>query len=147
MFALPEFSISLKHKGKVKDCKRIMNSGDCAEVCRAVFDADTIEWVESFIVIALNRNNKTLGFYKVSSGGISGTVADPRVIYQFALLSNATSIIICHNHPSGNDQPSNQDKELTNKIAAAGKMLDIKLIDHIILTEDNYYSFADNGEI
>jgi DNA repair protein RadC len=143
--SIPEFTLSLKMKQTPSELFTVKTSADCADVMREVFDADHIEWVEEFVVIALSRSNKVMGFYKVSQGGISGTVADTRVIMQFALLSNACSIIIAHNHPSGNLKPSRQDEELTNKIRHAGNILDIKVLDHIILTSEGYYSFLDNG--
>src|SRR5438128_11419076 len=93
----------------------------------------------------LNRANNVLGMYDVSTGGISGTVADTRVIFVAALKANACGIIISHNHPSGNLKPSRQDEELTQKIKLAGQLLDIKLMDHAIVTADGYYSFADEG--
>lgn len=142
---IPEFSITLKSKVKSSDLRVVKGSRDVAEIARLCFDADTIDWVESFIVIALNRANKVLGFYKVSQGGVTGTVADPKVIFQFALLANATSLIMAHNHPSGNLQPSRADEELTRKIKDAGQLLDIRVIDHIIVTDEGFYSFADEG--
>lgn len=142
---LPEFEISLKFKGKKSELKTVNTSSDAAEICRHCFDEGKLDWVEEFVVIALNRANKVIGFYKVSSGGLTGTVADPKVIYQFALLSSATSIILSHNHPSGNTRPSQADIDLTLKIRDAGKFLDIKLLDHIIITDESYTSFADEG--
>lgn len=142
---LPEFSISLKYKSKKSELKTITCPGDAADVARQCFNADTMDWVESFIVIALNQANKVLGFYKVSSGGVSATVSDPKVIFQFALLSNASAIILAHNHPSGNLEASNADKAMTEKIKNASKMLDITLIDHIIVTDESYTSFSQMG--
>lgn len=142
---VPEFHIGLKTKGNPENVITVRNSSDVADVARKCFDADAISWVESFIVIALNRANRVIGFYKVSQGGVTGTVADPKVIFQFALLANATSLIIAHNHPSGNLQPSNADEKLTQQIKNAGQLLDIKVLDHIIVTETSFYSFADEG--
>lgn len=100
---------------------------------------------EVFAVIFLNRANKIKHFEIISRGGITGTVADPRVILRKALEEEATSIILCHNHPSGNLKPSYADEELTRKIKEAASFMDIKVIDHIIVSEDGYYSFADEG--
>ena len=100
---------------------------------------------EVFAVIFLNRANKINHFEVISRGGITGTVADPRVILKKALEEDATSIVLCHNHPSGNLQPSLADEELTKKIKEAASYMDIKVIDHIIVSEDGYYSFADEG--
>jgi DNA repair protein RadC len=88
-----------------------------------------------------------LCLFNVSSGGITGTVADPRLIYTAALKVNAVSLILSHNHPSGALKPSRQDEELTQKIKSAGAFLDIKVLDHVILSSEGYYSFADEGLI
>lgn len=100
---------------------------------------------EVFAVIFLNRSNKVNHFQIVSEGGITGTVADPRVILKKALEQNAVSIILCHNHPSGSLRPSRADEELTTKIKEAARFLDIRVLDHIIVSDDGYYSFADEG--
>ena len=100
---------------------------------------------EVFAVVFLNRANKINHFEIISKGGITGTVADPRIILKKALEEDATSIVLCHNHPSGNLQPSKADEELTRKIKEAANYLDIKIIDHIIVSEEGFYSFADEG--
>ncbi|HEY9361881.1 MAG TPA: DNA repair protein RadC [Chitinophagaceae bacterium] len=102
---------------------------------------------EVFAVLFLNRANKINHFEIISQGGITGTVADPRVILKKALQEEAISIILCHNHPSGNLKPSRADEELTLKIKEAAHFLDIKVLDHIIVSEDGYFSFADEGMI
>ncbi len=102
---------------------------------------------EEFWILMLNNNNKILRPYRVSEGGISQTVADPKRIYKAAIENNASQLVLCHNHPSGNLQPSPAYRSLTNKLIAAGKNLDIKVIDHIIVTDGGYYSFADEGLI
>lgn len=100
---------------------------------------------EVFAVLYLNRANKINHWEVVSSGGMSGTVADPRVILRKALEEKAVSMILCHNHPSGNLKPSIADKELTNKIREASRFFDINLLDHIIVSQEGYFSFADEG--
>jgi DNA repair protein RadC len=100
---------------------------------------------EVFAVVFLNRANKINHFEIISKGGISGTVADPRIILKKALEEDATAIVLCHNHPSGNLQPSRADEELTKKIKEAAAFFDIKILDHIIVSEEGYYSFADDG--
>jgi DNA repair protein RadC len=100
---------------------------------------------EVFAVIFLNRANKVNHFEIVSEGGITGTVADPRIILKKALEEDAVSIILCHNHPSGNLKPSRADEELTTKIKEAARYIDIKVLDHIIVSDEGYYSFADEG--
>ena len=100
---------------------------------------------EVFAVMFLNRANKVNHFEIVSEGGITGTIADPRVILRKALEEDAVSIILCHNHPSGSLKPSKADQQLTIKIKEAARFLDIAVVDHIIVSEDGYYSFADEG--
>jgi DNA repair protein RadC len=100
---------------------------------------------EVFAVIFLNQANRVNHFEVVSQGGITGTVADPRLILKKALESHAVNVILCHNHPSGNLKPSKSDEELTYKIREAARFFDIKVIDHIIVSNDGYFSFADEG--
>lgn len=102
---------------------------------------------EEFWVLLLNRGLKVLGEKLVSEGGISGVSVDAKRIFKIALDEGAVSIALAHNHPSGNNKPSEEDINLTKKLTQAGKLLDINVIDHIIVTQNNYYSFADEGEI
>jgi DNA repair protein RadC len=102
---------------------------------------------EEFWLLMLNRANRVLGRYKVSQGGLSGTVIDTRIILKKALDNLASSIIICHNHPSGNKQPSDSDVKITEKLKKAAEMLEIKLLDHVIIADKSYFSFADEGLI
>ena len=105
-----------------------------------------INWLEEFAVMCLNPSKQVIGIYHVGSGGVSGCYADLKVIFQIALGCNAHSILIAHNHPSGNTRPSQADKDLTSRIKDAGIMLECPVIDHIILTPDEtYLSFADEG--
>jgi DNA repair protein RadC len=120
----------------------VQSSKDIAQYLRAVLKDFTYE---VFAVLFLNRANKVNHFEIISRGGITGTVADPRVILKKALEQDATSIVLSHNHPSGSLKPSNADEALTKKIKEAAKYLDIKVIDHIIVSEEGYYSFADEG--
>ncbi len=100
---------------------------------------------EEFWIVLLDRANGVIAKKQISSGGISGTVADPKLIFKIALEQMASSIILVHNHPSGNRQASKKDADLTNKLAAAGKNLEIPVLDHLIFTDNGYYSFADEG--
>jgi DNA repair protein RadC len=102
---------------------------------------------EEFWLLMLNRANRVLGRFKVSQGGLSGTVIDTRIILKKALDTLASSIIVCHNHPSGNNQPSDADVRITEKLKKASEMLEIKLLDHIIIADKSYFSFADEGLI
>lgn len=102
---------------------------------------------EVFGVVFLNRANKIIHFEIISKGGITGTVADPRIILKLALLHGATSLILSHNHPSGNLQPSKADDLITHNIREAAALIDIKLLDHLIVSENGYYSYLDEGAI
>jgi len=100
---------------------------------------------EEFWVICLNRNNRFISKHKISSGGIAGTVADMKMIFNIALKELASSIILCHNHPSGNNQPSESDRILTKKAVEGGKLLEIEVLDHIIIAQHQYFSFKQDG--
>jgi DNA repair protein RadC len=102
---------------------------------------------EQFWMLLLNRGNRLMRKIPISEGGISGTVVDPKKIFNIVLEAHASSIIIGHNHPSGNLEPSEADTRLTKKIRDAGNLLDVALLDHIIVSDDGYYSFADQGSI
>jgi DNA repair protein RadC len=127
---------------------KISCSDDAYKQVLRFYDKNTVALQKQFIVLYLNRANLVLGGHKVFTGGLTGTVADVRLILGIALKACACSIIISHNHPSGNLKPSGADQELTNKLKEAGKLMDINLLDHIILSpEGSFYSFADEGLI
>lgn len=114
----------------------------------SVFDADTIGYKETFKVLLLNNANKIIGYTTISEGGLTSTIVDVRMILQTALVSNATSIILTHNHPSGNPRPSGHDDNLTKKIKSACELMDIRLLDHIIVTPyDSFFSYCDEGRL
>ena len=100
---------------------------------------------EQFWIMLLNNANKVIKLEKIGVGGMTGTTADPKKIFKSALENNAASVMLCHNHPSGNVIPSNADKQITNNLVKAGQFLEIKILDHIIIGNDNYFSFADEG--
>ncbi len=102
---------------------------------------------EEFWILILNQANKVVSQFNASKGGISGTVIDVRIIMEKALYQHATSLILCHNHPSGNNKPSKADTNITQKLVHAGKILDIQVLDHVIVAENRYFSFADEGLI
>lgn len=122
--------------------KVIRSSNDIAEYLRVHIKDFSYE---VFAVLFLNKANKINHFEIISRGGITGTVADPRIILKKALEEDATSIVLCHNHPSGNLKPSRADEDLTFKIKEASRFFDIVVLDHIIVSEEGYYSFADEG--
>lgn len=122
----------------------IKGSEDIAEFLRAKL-AHKLQ--ETFAVLFLNRANRIIALETISEGGITGTVVDIRIIMKKAVLHDAVSIVLCHNHPSGNLQPSRADESITYKIKEAAALFDIRLLDHIIVSVDGHYSFADDGKI
>lgn len=127
---------------EVKDKEKIITSRDAYDMLYPLV-ADKSH--EEFWIVLLNRGNKVIEKILVSSGGLTGTVADVRMIFNHAIKSQATSLVLCHNHPSGNVSPSQTDIDLTKKLVKAGETLDIKVVDHLIIGENKYYSFADEG--
>lgn len=122
---------------------KISSSEDAHIIIKQFYD-DDIEIYESFFLLLLNRANNTIGFVKISQGGTVGRVVDPKLIAKYAIDGLASSVILAHNHPSGNTNPSEADREATKKIKEGLKLFDISVLDHIILTADSHFSFADN---
>ena len=141
--------VELIYKTKVKASERpkVKCSRDAYELFLKHWDADKLEFVEEFKVMLLNKANKVLGICTLSSGNVCGTVADPKLVFAAGLKGNASYVMAAHNHPSGNLKPSQADEALTLKITEAGKFLDLPLLDHLIITQEGYYSFADEGLI
>lgn len=129
---------SLYHQVNIK------SSHDAADFIRPMF-GDNLGICEEFHIILLNQRNNTIGNVRISQGGITATIADVRMIGKYALESLATAVILAHNHPSGNCKPSQADIQLTQKAKSALALFDINVLDHVILTEESYYSLADEG--
>lgn len=143
---LAEIEVSYKKKVRCNDLPKIKCSKDAEKLLRSIWSKN-LEYIEEAYLLCLNRANCVLGFMKLSSGGICGTVVDVKMILQVAIKTNSVGIIISHNHPSGNNKPSEADIKLTRNIKEACKFMDIALLDHVILTEENYFSFADEGTL
>ena len=141
-----EVQLSFKKYNSI-NASRISTSKDANAVFRELFPPNQISYREHFYVLYLNNSNHIMGYQLLSIGGITNTIVDIRIVLQGALLTTAVGIILAHNHPSGNTKPSISDRELTDKIDKACKTLDIQLLDHLIITEESYFSFADNGEL
>ena len=141
---IAEVSIVYKSNNPMNKKVQIRSSLDINELMQPVF-SEFMSHHEEFWIILLSYNNTVLGISKISQGGLAETIIDTRIIFQLALKSNSSKICLCHNHPSGNLMPSTQDQELTRTIVNAGKLMNIEVIDHIILSDGGYYSFADNG--
>jgi DNA repair protein RadC len=139
-----EVQISYRNKLQAADRPRISCSRDAADLLQANWSND-IELLEEFNVLFLNKANQVTGLFKASRGGTSGTVVDMKIIFATALKALASGIIVAHNHPSGNLQPSQADIDLTRKLRKGGELLDITVLDHLILSTSGYYSFADEG--
>jgi DNA repair protein RadC len=133
---LPELQVKVTRKNKEYDKFTIGNPDDVFNFAKMVFDSDTILWKEEFILLCVNTANDIIGTIRISSGGVAGTVVDPKWVFTSALGCCASGIILIHNHPSGNLKASSQDIELTKKIVTAGRALDIQVLDHIIIGGD-----------
>ena len=142
-----EIDIVYKKKVTCKASERplIGSSNDAYKVCMHYWNPDKIELLEEFKVLFLSRANRVLQIFPVSQGGITGTVADPRLILAGAIRVATRAMILVHNHPSGSLKPSRADGELTLKIKEAAKFFDMKVLDHLVISSEGYYSFADEG--
>lgn len=148
LFKASEVQLKYKTKVKASDRYKVSSSQSAYKLLiENFFDEETIEHKESFKIVLLNQGNKVLGVSSIAEGGISTTVADTRIIMQTAILSNASSIIIAHNHPSGNIQPSASDDRVTDEIKKACGFMQISFLDHLIVTPEQYFSYADEGKI
>lgn len=142
----PKVRIVYSKNQKPSESVKVTSSKDVYNWFKKLWSSQ-LQTREEMLILLLNRNNQILGYHTLSSGGITGTVADIRLLYSVALNALATSVIIAHNHPSGNLSPSESDRVLTRKVKAAGQVMDIALLDHLIITKEGYYSFADQGEM
>ena len=125
----------------------IKNSKKSFELMLNEWELETLQMQEEVKIILLNRSNKVLGIYSLAKGGLTSCIVDVRIILSIALKTLATGIILVHNHPSGNLKPSKADLDITKKLKNSCDLLDISLLDHLIITKDNYFSFADEGLI
>ena len=141
-----EIKVSYKEKIKTSKSDAIKSSEDAAKLLIENWDTDTIGLYESFKVLLLNNSNKIKGVYQLSSGGITGTLVDIRILFAVILKTLSVGVILVHNHPSGKLKPSEADKNLTQKIKKAAKIFDINVLDHLIIVPNgSYFSFSDNG--
>ena len=146
-FMVAEIQLSYKSNVKPSLRPKINGSSDANAILLQSWDLSKLDLIEQFKVLYTNKGNRVLGILELSTGGISATVADPKLIFVAALKAGASGIILSHNHPSGNLKPSQRDIDLTRKIKEGGKLLEIQLLDHLIITSEGYYSFADEGLI
>lgn len=139
--------VELTYKSTSKSRNKIYSSEDAYEVLLSTYREGTICYKEYFKVLFLNQASQILGYTLISEGGITDTTVDVRVILQAALLTNSVALVLAHNHPSGNPRPSRQDMAITKQIKEAARLMRITVIDHLILTDAGYYSFADEGQL
>ena len=142
-----EVQVTYKTKVKASERPKLTTSKEVYELLLNTYDKDTIELKEYFKVVLLNQANKVLGVHNLSEGGIDEVYCDVRQIMQIAVLTNASSIIVSHNHPSGNTEPSINDRRLTTNIKQVCEIMNIRLLDHVIVTLESYYSFTDEGDL
>lgn len=126
--------------------QKISSSKDAEQFIRQ-FYGDDLQVYESFFLLLLNQANETVGYAKISQGGIAGTIVDVKIIAKYVVDTLSQAVVLAHNHPSGNIRPSQADENITTRIKATLNLFDCKVLDHIILTADNYFSFQDNGLI
>lgn len=147
-FSISEIKVSYQPKFKASERPQVTTSQHAYDIFYENWNHDIIEMTEQCYMLLLNRSNRVIGIKEVSSGGMTGTVIDPKLVFSVALKSLCTGIILCHNHPSGGLKPSEADLMLTIRLVEVGKLLDLQLLDHIILTKHcGFYSFADEGII
>jgi len=146
-YKLAEIQISYSCDVPKDKRRKIRSSTDAYVIAKAVWNMDTIELQEEFKILLVNRAQEVIGVYFLSKGGITSTIVDPKLVFGIALKCSACGIVLVHNHPSGALRPSSVDLELTRKLKKGGKLLEISVLDHIILTKDGYYSFADEGHL
>lgn len=142
-----EVKLTYKSKIKASEREKILSAENAYKILLSVFDSETIQYKEFFKVILMNRANKVLGVCHILEGGLNETSADIRIIMQAVILGNASAIILAHNHPSGNIQPSMQDDQVTKRVKEIAKLIGINLLDHLIITDETYYSYSENGRI
>jgi len=130
---------------KAGDRPKVSCSRQAYQIFLSSWNQDKIELQEQFKVLLLSSSQRVLGIYECSTGGLSATIADVRLIFAAALKARATKIMLCHNHPNGELKHSDPDKKITEKLQDAGRILEIEILDHIIITSAGYYSFADQG--
>ena len=141
-----EIRISYREKISTSKAQVIKSSQDAARLIYKQWNPDTIGLQESFKVLLLNNSNKIKGIYQLSTGGMTGTLIDMRILFAVIIKTLSVGVILTHNHPSGKLEPSLMDKQLTQKIQRAAKLFDVNILDHVIITPDgSYYSFADEG--
>lgn len=147
LFNVAEIKVSYRPKYKACDRPKIVKSKDAYDVLISNWDQDKLQLCEQCYILLLNRANNVIGMREISSGGFGMTVVDPKMIFSIALKGCASGLVLAHSHPSGNLKPSQADLTITRRMVEAGKLLDLEVLDHLIVTGNGYYSFGDEGLI
>jgi DNA repair protein RadC len=147
LYQVAEIELIYKTNVQASQRPKIESSKDAYNVLIQSWNSDRLEFIEEFKILLLNNASRVLGIFEVSKGGISGASADVRIVFAAALKANATGIILAHNHPSGQLVPSDADKYITENMRKAGELLNIRVLDHLIVTAEGFYSFSDNGHL
>jgi DNA repair protein RadC len=143
--AVAEVELVYRRRVTAEQRPKVTRSADACDILRAHWDKGKISLLEQFYILMLDRSNRVMACSLISTGGMAGTVADPKIIFTTALKCRAAGLILAHNHPSGNLVPSQSDRELTRRLKQAGELLELPVLDHLILTDDAFLSFADEG--
>ena len=145
LFTITEVELIYRNKLKKADRPRIKSSLDAYNLLIHSWDQNKIDLLEEFKILLLDRNNACMGISNIAQGGVSACVVDPKIIFSTALKAKASGIILAHNHPSGNLFPSQNDFDLTAKLYAGAKLLEMAVLDHLVVTDVGYHSMADEG--
>ena len=145
LFSVTEIDIVYRNKIKPTDRPKVNSAATAYDVLMNAWDMNKIELLEQFNILLLDRGNSCLGVSNISTGGVSACIVDPKIVFATALKARASGLILAHNHPSGNLKPSEADIQLTKKLREGGKLLDLSVWDHLIVTPTSYYSFAEDA--
>lgn len=145
LFTITEVELIYRNKLKKTDRPKIKSSMDAYNLLIQSWDHNKIDLLEEFKILLLDRNNACMGISNIAQGGVSACVVDPKIIFSTALKAKASGLIIAHNHPSGNLIPSQSDIDLTTKLHAGARLLEMAILDHLIVTDIGYHSMADEG--
>jgi DNA repair protein RadC len=145
LFSVTEVELTYHNKINTKDRRIVKSSSDAFEILMNSWDMSRIDLVEEFMILLLDRNSQCLGLSRISQGGVSACIVDPKIVFATSLKAMASSIILAHNHPSRNLRPSEADTGITNRLREAGRVLEINVLDHLIISPEGYFSFTDDG--
>lgn len=144
---MSEIKAVYRSRTRTNERTQVRCARTAVDYLREIWNKDTLELTEDFVMVCLNGAHHALGWVRLSSGGFNRSTVDPRVAFSLALQAGASALIFAHNHPSGVVEPSPDDKQVTEKLSSAGKLLNIEVLDHIIIAKESYFSFTEHGLI